>query len=208
MPSNVSHTSTDLAARIQQIGMAAQRSQKDAVYRASMTLKRSIESELTRAVGGDHEMSNLMKRNGTPPKQMTLGFNVKGTLNPTALLVARGPWGLIEHGAKPHPIFPRLGAITGRGATRARRQRQLAQAFGGRGVYSGVRPMPINGDFRYSVRRHPGFKGKLPFNRGLERAKPQAIKELHATVHSAVVDVVRSGRQTYTYVRGEVGAYT
>jgi hypothetical protein len=204
----LSHTSTEFAARIEAIGRAAQKSQKDAVVRASMILKRSIESELTRAVGGDHRMSNLRKPNGAPPKSMSVGFNVKGTLNPTSLLVARGPWGLIEHGAKRHAIFPRLGSITGRGATRARRERQLTQAFGGRGVYSGVRPMPIRDSYRFSVRNHPGFRGKLPFNRGLNKAKPTAIKELHATVRSAVVDVVRSGRETYTYVRGEVGSYT
>jgi hypothetical protein len=204
----ITHTSTDFAARIMQIGQAAQKSQEEAVFRASMVIKSSILRELTKAVGGDHTMSNLRKASGAPPKQMTVGFDVKKGNAPVSLLVAHGPWGLVENGADRHAIFPRLARITGKGAQRARRQRQLDQAFGARGIYSGLRPMPINGSFRYSARNHPGSKGKKPFRRGLDKAKPKAIKELRAVVHSAVADVVRSGRETYTYVRGEVGSYT
>ena len=206
-----SRTTTDFAARIMQIGMAAQKSQKKAVERASLLIKREIEKELTRAVGGDHTMSNLRKKGGADAEALTLGYDVKGKLNPTALIRAKGAmggWYLVEYGAAKHAMYPR-GALPGRrGTRRAKRQQTLNVVFGARGAYSGLRPMPINGNFRYSVRNHPGTRGKEPFHKGLARATPRAVKELHATVHSAVVDVIRSGRQTYVYVRGEVGAYT
>ena len=183
-------TTTDFAARIMQIGMAAQKSQKDAVFRASMLVKQEIEKELTRAIGGDHVMSNLRNKSGF--KRFSVGFNIKGTTNPTSLIRARGPWGLVENGAKPHSI-PKRGQL-------ARRSRL------GRGGFSDRKAMPINGNFRYVVRNHPGTRGKQPFRKGLDRATPRAIKVLHTTVHSAVVDVIRSGRDSYTYIRG-VGAH-
>lgn len=201
----------DFAATIESIGTAAQRAQKDAVMRASMILKNSIESELMRATGGDGRLRNLRKKGGTPAK-LGLGFNVRGVNNPTALLIARGPWGLVEYGAHQHRITPRL-AKTGSGKGMSRRQRQLAirqqelnQAFGARGTYAGKRPMPIaRGVYRYSA-NHPGTKGKYPWKRGMDRARDRAVQELRTVIRSRVVDVIRSGRNTYTYVRGETGA--
>lgn len=203
-------TSRDLAATIENIGRAAQQAQKDAVFRASMILKNSIEAELMRATGGDGRLRNLRKKGGQPPR-LSLGFNIRGTNNPTALLIARGPWGLVEYGAVAHRITPSLAKSSGKGMSRSQRQRAVTQRelnrmFGARGTYAGMRPMPIsNGIYRYSA-RHPGSKGKYPWKRGMERARTRAITELHTVVRSRVVDVIRSGRQTYTYLRGEPGA--
>ena len=47
----------DLAAKIEHIGKAAQKSQRDAVFRASMVLKNAIMSELDQATGGDNRLS-------------------------------------------------------------------------------------------------------------------------------------------------------
>ena len=205
-----SRSVTDFAARIQQIGIAAQKSQIQGVERASLLVKREIEKELTRAVGGDHKMSNLRKKGGAPARTLSVGYKIRKRANPTSLVHARGPWHLVEYGSKKHGIFP-TGAIAGK----RKKGRDVDQAafnrlFGARirGLYSGMSPMPINGNFRYAVRNHPGTTGKLPFHNGLLRAQPRAIKELHATVHSAVADVIRSGRETYVYIRGDVGAYT
>lgn len=205
-----SHTVTEFAARIEQIGRAAQKSQRKGVERAALLIKREIEKELTRAIGGDHVLTNLRKKSGQPAGELTLGYDIKGTLNPTALLRAKremGGWKLVEYGSERHGMFPR-GWKVRKGTRREKTQRSLDVYFGRRGALSGLRPMPINGNFRYAVRNHPGTRGKEPFHKGLARATPQAVKELHATVHAAVVDVIRSGRQTYVYVRGEVGAYT
>lgn len=206
MPS--SKTVTDFAVQIQRIGTAVQKSQKDAVMRASMVVKNSIEGELVKAVGADQAMRNMVRKKGQKPPRMTLGFSMKGTTNPTSLLIARGPWGLVEYGAPAHKITPRLTKTgTGKGMSRAQRQRtirqrQLDEAFGATGLFSGKSPMPVKSTFRYNV-QHPGSKGKQPFHKGLERSRAQAIKELQFTVSRSVATVIRSGRETYTYIQGE-----
>lgn len=203
-------TSHDLATVIERVGRAAQHAQREAVFRASMILKNSTEAELLRATGGDGRLRNLRGRNGQPIR-LSLGFNIQGTNNPTALLIARGPWGIVEYGSTPHPITPKLAKTgRGRGVSRSQRnrlatQRELNRLFGGRGTYAGLRPLPVaNGIYRYSA-RHPGSKAKQPWKRGMTRAMPRAVNELHAVIRSRVGDVVRSGRETYTYVRGETG---
>lgn len=206
-------TSHDLAFRLHQVGTSLQKAPRDAVVRASMTLKISIEGKLENAIGADRRMSNLRKRKDQQPKPLGLGFNVKGTYNPTALLYAKGPWGLVEYGAMPHTISAKIAKTgTGKGISRASRQRMIRQrdldiAFGAHGVYSGVSPMNMNGTFRYKV-MHPGTPGKRPFHRGMQQAEGRAIKELHTVISSTVVDVIRNGRQTWVYAKGEVGTYT
>jgi hypothetical protein len=206
MPS--SKTVTDFAVQIQRIGTAVQKSQKDAVMRASMIVKNSIEGELVKAVGADQAMSNMVRKKGQKPPRMTLGFSMKGTNNPTSLLIARGPWGLVEYGAGKHKITPRLTKTgTGKGMSRVQRQRairqrELDQAFGASGLFSGRSPMPMKSTFRYSA-EHPGSKGKQPFHKGLERSRDRAVKELQFTVSRSVATIIRSGRETYTYIQGE-----
>lgn len=206
MPS--SKTVSEFAVKIQQVGTAIQRSQKDAVMRASMVVKNSIEGELVRAVGRDQAMSNLRRRPTSKPARLTVGFNMKGTTNPTSLLIARGPWGLVEYGAPPHKITPRVAKTgTGKGMSkearkRAIRQRELNLAFGARGAYSGLSPMPIKSTFRYVV-NHPGSRAKQPFRRGLESSRVRAIQEMQFTVSRSVATIIRSGRETYTYIQGE-----
>lgn len=208
-----SRTSYDLAVKLQKASVALQKAPRDAVMRASMVLKVSIEGKLENAIGVDRRMSNLRKRKDQQPKALSLGFNVKGTTNPTSLLYAKGPWGLVEYGAMPHTISAKIAKSgTGKGMSRAARQRMIRQrdldiAYGAHGVYSGVSPMHMKGTFRYKV-AHPGTPGKKPFHRGMQQAEGRAIKELRTVISSTVVDVIRSGRQTYVYARGESGVYT
>jgi thioredoxin reductase len=56
---------------------------------------------------------------------------------------------------------------------------------------------------RYRVRKHPGFKGKQPFKKGLEAKKDDAARVATALVQSRVVDVWRMGRETTITVRGD-----
>ena len=212
MPST--KTVSQFAVRIESIGKAAMEAQKDAVMRASMIVKNSIEGELVRAIGSDQRMRNLKKASGAEGARLTLGFNIKGTNNPTSLLIARGPWGMVEYNIAPHKITPKVKTTgTGRGMSRTQRrhairQRELDIAFGASGVFAGKSPLPFKGTFRYSV-QHPGTKGKQPFHRGMESSKERAIRELHTVVTSRVATLIRSGRQTYAYIQGETtGAYT
>jgi hypothetical protein len=206
--------SNNLAVKLEQAGMALQRAPRDAVMRASMVLKTNIEGKLEKAVGADRRMSNLRKKPGQQPPLMSVGFNIKGTTNPTSLLFARGPWGLVEYGAMPHAISTRVSTSTGsgKGISRANRnrmirQRQLDITYGAIGVYAGLSPMNMGGIYRYRV-MHPGTPGKLPFHRGMEQSKERAIKELYTTVSNTVVDVIRSGRQVWVYAKDETGVYT
>lgn len=208
-------TVSQFAVRIESIGKAAQQAQKDAVMRASMIVKNSIEGELVRDIGSDQRLRNLKKKSGAEGARLTLGFNIKGTNNPTSLLLARGPWGMVEYNIGPHKITPKVARTgTGKGMSRAQRQRVIRQreldiAFGASGVFAGKSPLPFKGTFRYSV-MHPGTKGKKPFHRGLESSKERAIRELRVVVTGRVATVIRSGRQTYAYIQGEqsTGAYT
>ncbi len=210
MPST--STSYDFAIKIKQIGTAIQRGQKDAVMSASMIIKNEIEGNLVRAIGSDQRMSNLKKRAGAQPQRLSLGFTTKGVNNPTSLLIARGPWGLVEYGASKHKITPKIAKTgTGKGMSRASRklairQRDLDIAFGAAGLFAGKSPLPIRGTFRYQV-NHPGSKGKYPFHRGLESSRNRAIQELRTVVMRTTATVIRSGRQVYTYAAGEVGMY-
>ena len=198
----------DLAAKIESIGVAAQQAQHKAVMRASLILKDSINAQLTNAIGGDHRMSNLRKRSGQTPPTLKVGFDIKGKDNIVSLLYARGPWGLVEYGAMPHTITPRLAALssTGKGMSRATRKRAITQrrldiAYGASSIFAGVSPLNLGGRHRYRV-QHPGTRGKMPFHKGMDKARAQAIQELHTVIKSTVVDVIRSGRQVYVYSRG------
>jgi len=42
----------------------------------------------------------------------------------------------------------------------------------------------------------------------MQQAEGRAIKELRTVISSTVVDVIRNGRQTWVYAKGEVGSYT
>lgn len=212
-----------VAAQLQACGTAVLKGQRQAVESASFILKSAIEGELVKAVGPDKAMSNVrsavrysrskqtrsvgdMKSTGGGAA-LSLRYDVKGVNNPTALLRAMGPWGLVEYDVPDHSIFPRLSTIPTRGMSRQRRQymmreRQLNQAFGTRGTYSGVSPMPVaEGVYRFSVRNHPGTTGKRPFGKGMDKASPRARRELNTVVLRGVATVWNSGRDTIATFR-------
>lgn len=211
-----------IAAQLQSCGTAVLRNQKLAVESASLILKRSIEAELSRAIGPEHEMSNVKSAvrysrkterrsvgdvKGGKAARLGVRYDIKGSTNPTALLRAFGPWGLVEYNVDSHQIFVRGDSIERRGVRRADylravEQRRLNQAFGARGTYRGRRPMPVApGAYRYSVRNHPGTTGKQPFRKGMDKAEPRARRELNAVIMRGVTSVWNRGRETITIFR-------
>jgi hypothetical protein len=69
-----------------------------------------------------------------------------------------GPWAIVEEGAKAHPI-----------KVRNRRALRLA-----------------NGRVVARVQRHPGVPGHKPWERGVQRAEPKAVKAYEAEVDQSV----------------------
>lgn len=214
-------TSTDMAVRIRSIGLAAQKAQRRAVGDAALIVKRSIEREAAIATKGSMGYSNMTSvstRSGrmrTVPKgnaRLSVGYDIVGVYKPTALLVARGPWGIVEFGSEPHTIVPKLPTIQRKGRSKesyrlATIQRRLDVAFGVEGTFAGLPPLAATAGGGKPVYRvnHRGQRPRRPFRKGLERSREQAAKRASGIVSGAVVDTIRSGRQTITYIRGEVG---
>lgn len=73
-----------------------------------------------------------------------------------AVVKARGPWQLVERGNKPHAIHPR---------------KKRALSYGGRA---------------YARVRHPGTKGKRPWEKGQAKAGPKVSKILSTRYIRAV----------------------
>lgn len=210
-------TSTDLAVKIRSLGVAAEKAQRKAVGDAALMVKRAIERETVIATKGSMGYSNMgsvSTRNGRMKKipkgnaRLSVGYDIVGERRPTALLVARGPWGIIEYGSNPHVITAKVAALGRKGVTkRMRRQRELDIVYGAVGLYSGVPPLaaPAGGGRPVYKVAHPGQKPRKPFRKGLERSRDAAARRATSVISNAVIDTVRSGRQTYTYIRGEVG---
>lgn len=213
-------TTTQFAARVSQYGKAVGEAQRKAVMESALMLKRSIEQQTSIATRGSMGFSNMdtrLLRSGreVPAKgtsKLRVGYDLVGDKKPTALLVARGPWGLIEYGSVEHVITPRMSSLQRKGVARAQfernvRQRQLNLAFNAVGTFSGLPPMngaSGGGTPRYRV-NHTGTKGKRPFARGIELARGAATRRATTMITNEVVDTIRSNNRQMLYIRGEVG---
>lgn len=216
MPNTVNVTK--FAAQVRAIGVAAEQAQRKAVMDAALMLKRSIEQQTSIATKGSMGFSNMdtrLTRSGkevksNSPSRLRVGYDLVGERNPTALLVARGAWGLIEYGSDPHIITPRMSAIERKGVARKKylravQQRKFDVTFNAVGTFSGYTPLNGNaggGTPRYRV-NHPGQKGKRPFARGIELARGMATRRARTIITNEVVQTVRSGRQQFTYIVGD-----
>jgi hypothetical protein len=151
-------------------------------------------------------MSNVGKQAGGA--RLGVRYNIKGVTNPTALLIATGPWGLVEYDVGPHMITPRLDRIGAKGISRADRtrmvrQRELNRVFGARGTYRGKQAMPtgVGVGFAYRV-NHPGTTAKKPFRTGLDDSYDAAVRDLRSVITRAVVRTVNVNGRTLMYPRG------
>jgi hypothetical protein len=214
-------TTTEFAARIRSIGVAAEKAQRKGVESAALMLKRSIEAQTSIATKGSMGFSNMdrtLTRTGrlVPSRgtsKLRVGYDIVGERNPTALLVARGPWGLIEYGSVEHVITPRMSAIQRKGVARkaylrATTQRRLDMAYNAVGVFSGYSPMngaSGGGTPRYRV-MHSGTKGKRPFKRGIDLVRDLAARRATSLISNEIVTTVRANSRQMLYIRGETGA--
>lgn len=146
--------------------------------------------------------------------RLRVGYDIVGERNPTALLVARGPWGLIEYGSVEHIISPRMSAIKRKKVAalkyeRAVKQRRLDLAFNAVGVFSGYPPMngaSGGGTPRYRI-EHKGTKGKRPFHRGVDLVRDVAAKQARSLITNEFVRTLRTGKNQYLTFRGDTSNF-
>lgn len=112
------------------------------------------------------------RSNGKGPYKASVGFDIKGTQNPTALVKARGPFPLVEGNTKPHEI-----------KRKKRRGKKHSQALW------------LPGGWVTGPLHHPGTRGRFPFRSGVEASRPlvQATfqRELNMTLAKNLTGVFR-----------------
>ena len=215
-------SSYDLGAVIRGIGNAAQESQKKAVFNAAMHMKNVIEAERNKALKGKDYFSAMNNKKtksgkftGVRPQnnRLLVSFNVKGEYHPTALLIAKGPWGLLEYGAVPHDINSKSSANFGRTAKAqyAKKKRNLDIAFGVAGTFAGTRPMgnPRKGFGPvYRVRQHPGTRPRKTFSRAVDMATPKATEIATSLIQTNIIRHLRTQFGSTIYLTGEEGSFS
>ena len=214
-------TTKNYGVLIKSIGESASRAQKDAVYNATRYTVNTIEARMYRDMNGKNYFTNMftrLTRAGreipyTGKQNLWLKWNVKGDYNPTALITANGPWGLLEHGANKHSIAPRLNIRQRqKGMSKLQKRRDNANiAFGGRGVFAGVTPLGNSASGFGPVFRvkHPGTKAKKTFTLGLADATPTAEKIATSLIQNRIIREtrVRFGGGSFTTIEGDPGIY-
>jgi hypothetical protein len=213
-------TYKDLGVVIRNVGMAAQQAQKEAVFRAAIYMKDTITNEIHGDLGGKDYFSRMEQKKtksgkfvGVRPATNRVGvrFDVKGTYNPTALLVAYGPAGLLEYGAHGHMISAKNASLVqmrgGRSKSKLMKERNLKIAFGERGAYSGSTPLRTPYGPRFNVTLAKGARGKKSISRGYEKSVPRATNLATTLIQSKVIQQLRTQFGTFTYLKGEEGAF-
>lgn len=129
----------DFAASCNAMPDALQAGQMKGVRAASLYVVRGIRAEIMVATGGDNRLSGVGK-NG---KRVGARYDIKGRVNPTALIKATGPLHLIERDTSAHEI-------------KAKRRR------------GGNAALKVGDKFYRSV-EHPGTRAKRPFGKGVDK---------------------------------------
>jgi hypothetical protein len=124
------------------------------VRAAALAVTVAERATLSSATHGSNRLSGV----GRKGAKLSVGFDMKGSGNPTALVRARGPYHLIESDTKAHVIIPR--------------RRRRALAGNGFGPVASV--------------QHPGTKGKRPWAKGLAASPPAVTKAVQVVGEKAV----------------------
>lgn len=146
------------------------------------TQQELLRARRTAIVKGATELKQGVQRR-LPPSGRLRGVGKKGArigvrydlkADDAAVVKAIGPLHLLERDTKAHTIEPKS---KGRGANR--RKRAGALKLG-------------DGQFRASA-QHPGTKGQHPFEKGIEDARPKAVRAMANPITDAVKRGIRSG---------------
>lgn len=152
--------SKTVARKVNAAAASIARGRKEAVAEAALVMKRSVEQQRDRATG-DGRLSGV----GRSGAKLGVRFDLKGSMNPTALLRALGPWQLIERKTSAHKIRPR------------KRRGKRAIAFGG---------------IARAWAQHPGTRGKEPWAKGIDAGIKPALRVLRSAMVQAVTKGFRT----------------
>lgn len=147
------------AARMAKAPAVMKQAERQMVTAAALAVTTAVRAEVGRATKGSNRLSGVGKRGA----KLSVGYDVKGTASPSALVRMKGPAHLIESDTKPHPI-----------TTKQRR---------------GARALSTPAGPRASV-QHPGTKGKHPWAKGVAAGLPLAGAAATATVEKSLLKVV------------------
>lgn len=150
----------DFAADCARFPGALEKAQARGVRRAALHVTRAVRGEIRAATNGDMEMSGV----GVRGVRVGARYDVRGTVNPTAMIRATGPLHLIERDTRPREI-----------KTRKRRGKKALRLADGRFVTGTV--------------QHPGTKGKRPFAKGVDATKESAPRVFDAEIQRAMREV-------------------
>jgi hypothetical protein len=146
----------DVARMASRLPEELQKAQVKGVGKAALTVTRGIRGEIRSASGGDNRLSGVGKRGA----RVGAKYDVKGTVNPSALIVATGPMQLLEHPTRPHGIQPRT-----RGKKKALKFR--------------------DGTFARSA-SHPGTKPSRPFEKGYMKTRAESGPAFDKEIQNAI----------------------
>ena len=176
-----STSSAQLVGKIRRFGTEFESLNAASVAAAAQAVKDVTEPKVRRATGGDGRLSGV-GRNGA---RIGVRYDVKGTVNATALVKATGPAHLVESDTKPHVVASRYGP------KRTRRARSSMVAAGktvGAGwdrraviSFGGV-------TVRYAV-ESGGSKGRHPYRDGFAAGSKMAPKAYASRQRQAFVKV-------------------
>jgi len=143
---------------------ALQRAQIAGVTKSALLVTTAIRGEI-RAATGDNRLSGV----GARGARVGAKYDVKGQVNPSAIISAKGPLHLIERDTSPHLIIPR-GRRVGKRGRRLKGGQVLHMA---------------NGGYAASA-LHPGTRGKHPFERGYVKTRGQTGRVFDLEVQRAI----------------------
>lgn len=173
-----SRSAAELNGKLQRYAKAIPGANRAAVELGAKTVKANVMALLGPATGGDFILSGV-GRNGAK-----VGVNYKLNTNgpqPKAIVRAIGPFQFIENDTKPH--IPAAKKVAGVRGSRRRRQQALALGVGFSALFGGQ--VGGNNFARVYVKKYKRWititkpissKGKQPWARGVERAKPIVVK--------------------------------
>lgn len=171
-----SRTPRELSGKLNDAAKRLDASSRTSSLQGAQIVKTSVLSQATRATGGDLRLSGTRTKRNIAGAKLGVQYDAKGR---NVLVRATGPFQLVENDQPAHDIHPRLSPQR-RGGVRRRRRTAGAKAL----VIPGI-------GFRSSAKATGGSKGRQPWRRGVEAAKPVVRSKFVANERSALRDAFR-----------------